>query len=96
MGEHHGLDAFAPPHRRAGAEVCIVAVERALDTVDAQQEEEQETENRDEEAGQEPGAEQGERAGAAAAAHAPRAEKGSGQMTKAIKGIRSEVCQKLS
>ena len=49
VGKHHGLDTLASPQRQAGVEVGVVAVERALDALDAQEEEEQEAENRDRE-----------------------------------------------
>ena len=49
VGKHHGLDALASPQRQAGVEVGVVAVERALDALDAQEDEEQEAENRDRE-----------------------------------------------
>ena len=49
VGKHHGLDTLASPQRQAGVEVGVVAVERALDAVDAQEDEEQEAENRDRE-----------------------------------------------
>ena len=65
MGKHHGLDTLASPQRQAGVEVGVVAVERALDAVDAQEDEEQEAENRDRERlGM--GAGEGETVGAAA------------------------------
>ena len=72
MGKHHGLDTLASPQRQAGVEVGVVAVERALDVVDAQEDEEQDAENRDEKAGHGTGAEEGETSGAAAAAHRSR------------------------
>ena len=49
VGKHHGLDVLVPPQHQAGVEVGVVAVERALDAVDAQEDEEQEAENRDRE-----------------------------------------------
>ena len=70
VGKHHGLDVLVPLQRQAGVEVGVVAVERALDALDAQEEKEQEAENRDRErlGMNEPGAGEGETSEAVAAA----------------------------